>query len=91
MVSRLKTIPGIKCGRPHGAFYVLADVTEALSRMGQSADDVDLAALLIDRARVAVVPGSAFGAAGHLRLSYATSLENIERGMERLARAFDEL
>lgn len=91
MVSGLKKIPGIVCGRPHGAFYVLADVTEVLSRMGPSVDDVALAALLIDRARVAVVPGSAFGAAGHLRLSYATSLENIEEGMERLTHAFEKL
>ncbi len=91
MLSGLESIPGVTCGRPQGAFYVLADVTQTLSRMGPGADDVALAGLLIDRARVAVVPGSAFGVGGHLRLSYATSLENIERGMKRLARVFGEL
>jgi aspartate aminotransferase len=53
------------------------------------ADGVELAEFLLERARVAVVPGEAFGAAGHLRLSYAVALEGIDEGMDRIERALE--
>ncbi|MBX6377160.1 MAG: pyridoxal phosphate-dependent aminotransferase [Clostridia bacterium] len=88
MVERLRRLPGFRVGRPAGAFYVFPDVRELLGRrIGGTVvrDDVQLAELFLEAARVAVVPGSGFGAPGFLRFSYATSLERIEEGMDRLA------
>mgnify|MGYP006292719437 CR=1 FL=1 len=91
IVAGLDRIGGVHCLTPLGAFYALPDVTELLARMGDGATDVDLADDLLDEAAVATVPGSAFGAPGHLRLSYATSMRNIEIGLERAERAFERL
>ncbi len=73
---------------PKGAFYLLQDVRPFLGRSSKGtrlATDADFASALLEHARVASVPGSAFGAPGHVRFSYATSRENLHRGMERLA------
>jgi len=83
IVTELNTIPGVRCNMPKGAFYVFPNVKEFMERAGFS-DDVRFCEFLLDEARVAVVPGSAFGAPGFVRLSYATSYENIEEGMRRL-------
>jgi aspartate aminotransferase len=72
---------------PHGAFYAFADCRGLLGKSygGKRADkSLDLCAALLDQAQVAVVPGSAFGAEGYVRFSYATSEENIRKGLERL-------
>jgi len=88
MVSRLNEMPGFKCLTPPGAFYVYPDVSAIMGRKlaGQLvADDTALADVLLEHARIAVVPGAAFGSKGNLRFSYATSMEKIEEGLDRLA------
>ena len=79
----LTNIPGIECPKPSGAFYALPSVKNFLGE--RYASDVELAEALLDRADLAVVPGSSFGASGHIRFSYATSIENIREGLNRLA------
>jgi aspartate aminotransferase len=88
IVKALNDIQGVSCFTPTGAFYAFPRVKELLSMSfnGQPVESsLNLCALLLDEARIAAVPGEAFGAPGYLRLSYATSLENIKNGMERLA------
>ncbi len=87
IVKTLNDIPGISCFNPTGAFYAFPQVKNLLAKSfnGQPIDSsLNLCALLLDEAKIAAVPGEAFGAPGYLRLSYATSLENIKNGMERL-------
>jgi aspartate aminotransferase len=89
MVERLRAIPKVRLTEPHGAFYCFPDVSAYLG--GAVADDVALAGWLLDKARVAVVPGSGFFAPGFLRLSYAVSLAHVEEGVRRLAEALGQL
>ena len=86
VVRALNAIPGIECLATDGTFYVLPNVQGAIERVPGVSDDLGLAEYLIERG-VAVVPGSAFGAAGHLRLSIATSLANLEKALERIEQA----
>jgi aspartate aminotransferase len=89
IVEGLNAIPGIKCQQPGGAFYAFPDVSAHLSGPHAVAKNTtELAALLLERARVALVGGDAFGAPGYLRLSYATSIERIEEGLRRLDKFF---
>lgn len=83
MYSMLHDIDGITCIEPQGAFYVFPDVTELLGERWPTS--VDLATQILEEGAVALVPGESFGAPGFLRLSYATSDEEIERGVERIA------
>lgn len=88
MVSGLSAIPGVRCAKAPGAFYAFADVRALMGRkLGEAviADDVDFARVLLERERVAVVPGSAFHGPGYVRLSYAASLADIEAALARLA------
>jgi aspartate aminotransferase len=90
IVERLNKIRGLKCLKPQGAFYVFPNVEEILgaSFNGSKIEtDVQLADFLLDEAKVATVPGSAFGADGYIRLSYAASLENIKEGTDRIEKA----
>ena len=91
LVHGLRGIPGVRCALPDGAFYAFADVSAWLGqRPGDGpalATDLDVAAWLLDTAHVAVVPGSAFMAPGHMRLSYAVSLDDIDRAVARIAKA----
>lgn len=89
MVDGLNAIPGVRCTEPDGAFYVLPNVS-ALYREGMQGSDA-FSAHLLNTARVAVVPGSGFGADQTVRLSYATSMETIRGGLERIAEAVDKL
>jgi aspartate aminotransferase len=82
----LRAIPGISCTTPDGAFYVFPHV--AARYRDAASDTAALARELLEREHVVVVPGEAFGAPGHLRISYATSLEHIEEGLRRLERFF---
>lgn len=94
MVERLNTIPGVSCRLPTGAFYAFPNVGGVLGRRssaGPIASPTDLAAYLLDEARVAVVPGEPFGSRSHIRLSYATSLDVITRGMDRMESALSKL
>jgi aspartate aminotransferase len=86
----LNKIPGVKCLFPAGAFYAFPDCREAiktLHKAGRIAEPTDLALceyLLMQEKGVAAVPGSAFGAEGYLRISFATSMENIKKAVERM-------
>jgi aspartate aminotransferase len=94
IVTRLNQMPGVTCLMPMGAFYAFPNVAALLNhrwkdRALKTAND--LADYFLEEARIAVVAGDAFGAAGHLRISYATPLPLIERGMDRMAEAIKKL
>ena len=86
LLPALNDLPGVSCVAGKGAFYLFADCSEAIERLGLS-DDLALAEHLLEHAGVATVPGSAFGAPGHLRLSFACALETLETAVERIAKA----
>ena len=88
MLEKLNAIPGVSCQKPDGAFYAFPNIEALLGkRLGEKdiETDTQFADALLEDQKVAVVPGSAFGAEGYLRFSYATSKENIEKGLDRLA------
>jgi aspartate aminotransferase len=91
MVKLLRAIPNVQCREPKGAFYAFPDlgayVGKATPEGKQLATDAELCDWLLDAGKVAVVPGSGFGAPGYVRLSYACSMANIENGVGRIARA----
>jgi aspartate aminotransferase len=89
IVDRLNAVPGMHCVKPDGAFYVLPNVAGLLS--DRIPDSDALSEYLLAEARVAVVPGSGFGAPQHIRLSYATSMELIEKGVDRIEAAANKL
>jgi aspartate aminotransferase len=95
MVSRLTAIPGVGLHEPRGAFYCFPDVSAHVGRRTPSgaviADDVELCNYLLEEGRVAVVPGSGFGAPGFVRLSYACSMDDIRGGVDRMAEALGRL
>jgi aspartate aminotransferase len=89
MVDMLNAIPGVSCIEPEGAFYAFPSFEGLLGRDldgASAATTMDLAALLLDRVQVAIVPGEAFGAPGYARLSFALSDEALIEGLERIAR-----
>jgi aspartate aminotransferase len=85
VVRALNSLPGVSCLPGAGTFYAFADVSRAMSSLG-CRDDVEFTELLLNEAGVAVVPGSGFGAQGHMRLSFACSLQTLEKALERIAR-----
>lgn len=85
IVAALDAIPGLRCIPAAGAFYAFPDADEAIRRLGL-ADDVALCELLLREADVAVVPGSAFGAQGHFRLSYACGIDTLKEAIGRMRR-----
>jgi len=88
IVERLNDIKGMTCRKPEGAFYVFPNIKYFLGKTFNDKiinTDIEFADYLLDVAKIAVVPGSAFGAEGYMRLSYATSIENIKNGIDRLA------
>ena len=94
VVELAKAIPGLKVNKPSGAFYLFPEVSAFLGKkFGDKviATSGDLALYLLDEAHVATVDGAAFCAPGYIRLSYATSDENIRRAMERIAAALKKL
>ena len=94
MVDRLNAMPGISCPMPTGAFYAFPNVSGLFNRAhagGKIQTAADLADYLLQEAKVAVVPGEPFGSASHIRLSYATSMEAITRGLERMKLALTKL
>jgi aspartate aminotransferase len=87
MVKTLRAMPQISCVEPKGAFYVMVDVSAFFGKTIEGVEvkgSMEVAALLIDYANIAVIPGIAFGVDDYIRLSYATSMENIEEGLSRL-------
>jgi aspartate aminotransferase len=95
MVKLLRAIPHVECREPKGAFYAFPDVSAYVGKTTPDgkllATDVELCDWLLDAGKVAVVPGSGFGAPGHVRLSYACSMANIENGVGRMARSLATL
>ena len=89
VVERLNATPGIRCTRPGGAFYAYPNIASAFSRGIQ--DSLDFSVRLLEESHVAVVPGSAFGTGEHIRISYATSLQQLDRGLTRLAEFMQQL
>ena len=84
---RLNELRGVSCVPARGAFYAFPDFGGAIDAHRNANDDIAYAEWLLEVARVAVVPGSAFGAPGFMRLSFATSMENLEAALDRLAEA----
>jgi aspartate aminotransferase len=95
MVKLLRAIPGVTCREPKGAFYAFPDVSSHVGKKTPEGsvldDDVQLCDWLVEVGKVAVVPGSGFGAPGFVRLSYATSMDNIRKGVGRLAESLGTL
>jgi aspartate aminotransferase len=94
IVERLNTMPGVRCSMPTGAFYAFPNVRQLLGRHGPGGSiktPTELANYLLHEAKVAVVPGEPFGSPHHLRMSYATGMDTICRGMDRLEAAFAKL
>jgi aspartate aminotransferase len=94
IVERLNAIPGMHCFKPQGAFYVFPNVSAFLGRAvdrKKIGSPCELADYLLEEAQVAVVPGEDFGSREHIRFSYATAVENIEKGCKRVAAAVAKL
>ena len=94
IVDRLNAIPGIHCLKPQGAFYVFPNIGALLEKSGNGKrlkSPCDLADYFLEQAKVAVVPGEDFGSNQHIRFSYATSLEDIEKGCKRIEEAVKAL
>ena len=95
IVKLLRAIPGVQCREPRGAFYAFPDVSAYIGKKSPEGhildDDVQLCDWLVEVGKVAVVPGSGFGAPGFVRLSYACSMQDIEVGVGRMARALATL
>ncbi len=94
IIDRLNAIPGITCFRSSGAFYAFPNISGIYGKsFGEKviANSTDFAAYLLEDAKVALVPGVAFGADNYARLSYATSLENIRKGLDRIEEAVSNL
>lgn len=89
IVARLNAIDGLKCVMPKGAFYVMVDMSALIGKhLGdcEITGSMDFASMLLENADVALTPGSAFCAEGFCRISYATSMENIDKGVDRIER-----
>ncbi len=86
VVQGLNSLPGVSCVPGAGTFYAFADVSRAMAALG-CREDGEFTELLLERAGIAVVPGSPFGAPGHIRLSFACSLQTLEKAIDRMRRA----
>jgi aspartate aminotransferase len=85
VVQGLNSLPGVSCLPGAGTFYAFADVSKAMVSLG-CREDGEFAELLLNEGGVAVVPGGGFGAPGHIRISFATSMTNLEKAIERMGR-----
>ncbi|MDD3766482.1 MAG: pyridoxal phosphate-dependent aminotransferase [Eubacteriales bacterium] len=87
MVDRINSIPNLSCLKPNGAFYVMMNIKDILGKEigGKIVSTSDeFCELALEKCKVALVPGSGFGAEGYVRWSYATSMENIKKGLDRI-------
>jgi aspartate aminotransferase len=89
LVKALNELPGVRCAAADGTFYAFPDFSGAIASLDGVDDDVKLAEYLLNEVGVALVPGSAFGAPGYVRLSFATSLEVLKEAMRRLQQALN--
>lgn len=88
MVERLDEIKGLSCKKPEGAFYVMVNISDAIGKKANNMvidDSLVFSKLLLENEKVAVIPGAAFGMDNYIRLSYATSMGNIEKGLDRIS------
>jgi aspartate aminotransferase len=90
VIPRLRQIPGVECSMPAGAFYAYPNLRGALDRGGIKTP-LEFADRLLKEANVAVVPGEAFGTDDHVRISYATSMKELERGLDRIHKFIEKL
>ena len=86
VIGRLAAIPGVKIQMPKGAFYAYPNVSCVYGKSGGIKSSMDFAEKLLAEEFVAVVPGEAFGTNDHVRISYATSMHEITRGLDRIER-----
>ncbi len=94
IIERLRNIEGISCFMPKGSFYVFPNITGVLGKSFNKTvinSSARFAEYLLNEAKVAAVPGEAFGSPGYMRLSYATSMDNIEKGLDRIEGAIKNL
>ena len=94
MVERLNAIDGVSCKAPVGAFYAFPNVSAHFGKKFNGTpinDSLELSTYFLEQAKVALVPGSAFGDDRHIRLSYATSMDNIKKGLDRIEEALGRL
>ena len=89
LLAALNGIDGVECENCDGAFYAFPSFKGVIDRLPDIRDDVELAAWMLEYAGVAMVPGTAFGAPGHLRLSFATSMENLQECVRRIKTAIE--
>ncbi|NOQ14995.1 MAG: aminotransferase class I/II-fold pyridoxal phosphate-dependent enzyme, partial [Methyloprofundus sp.] len=87
VVEELNQIPGVECLKSDGTFYVFPNVEKVCAQLDGINDDLDLAEYFIEKAGVALVPGTAFGCPGHIRISIATSMENLQSALQRIKQA----
>jgi len=87
VVAELNSIDGVDCLETDGTFYVFPNVEKLIARLDNINDDLDFSEYLIEEAGVALVPGSAFGTPGHIRISIATSMANLQNALERIKKA----
>jgi aspartate aminotransferase len=94
VVAGLDRVEGVSCRTPDGAFYALPDITGVLGRRAEGrvlSSSVDLCEWLIDEHGLALLPGEPFGAPGHLRWSFAASMDELQRGLSRFREAIASL
>ena len=94
IVRLLNELPGVSCAMPGGAFYAFPDFSAYLDKQGSEKllkDTFDISNYILGCAKVVTVPGDGFGAPGHIRFSYATSTDIIERGIERVRSALEQI
>lgn len=94
MAETINNIKGLSCRKPKGAFYIMVNITQLKGKSIKGVtinDSLDFAKLLLDKVQVAVIPGIGFGDDDYIRLSYATSMENIEEGLGRIKELLEGL
>ncbi|MBV7274927.1 pyridoxal phosphate-dependent aminotransferase [Clostridium sp. PL3] len=94
MVNKINLIDGLSCMNPEGAFYVMMNISKIFGKKcnkNEIKDSISFSEQLLDKEKVAVIPGIGFGVDNYVRLSYATSMENIERGLDRIEKFVKEL
>jgi len=90
MVDKINSIGNLSCRKPKGAFYVMINISKLFGKEFNGVkitNSMELAEYLLNTVKVAVIPGAAFGSDNYIRLSYATSLENIKEGLDRIEKA----
>lgn len=94
MVERINSINNLSCIKPEGAFYVMVNISDVLNKSIDGKvikDSLTFSDILLEKEKVAVIPGIAFGVDNFIRLSYATSMENIKNGLDRIARFVENI